>query len=178
MESQYSQSLNSTLKPRLQYIDIAKGIGIMLVILSHTMFWSGAFCTFFRHTNNIFYMPMFFLLSGLFYKPCSIKKRLFHLLIPFCFFYLITVVLHLYPIFIKGYPFDYNKAFGFLLGQPIVWNSPLWFLISLASIVVIAQKMVNFSGLILSMLIASIIVLLAPTNIYYFASTLIVYLSL
>lgn len=173
MESQQSQSLNSMPQSRLQYIDIAKGIGIILVILSHTEFWADAFCRSFRHTSTIFFMPLFFLLSGLFYKPNQIRKRVTRLFVPFCFFYLLTIVLHLYPVLFKGHPFNYNDAFGFLLGQSIEWNGPLWFLISLISIVILAKKTVNLNGLILSMLITSIIVWLKPTNYYYFASTLI-----
>lgn len=172
MESTHNQSLNNnTTKQRVQYIDIAKGIGIMLVILSHTMFWSESFCRFFRHISTIFFMPLFFLLSGLFYRPNNIKKRLYHLFVPFGFFHLITIIVYSYPVFFKGKTFDYNNAFAFLLGEPIQWNEPLWFLISLASIVVIAKRMVNTNGLILSMLIISILVLLKPTNYYYLAST-------
>lgn len=173
MESQQNQSLNSTVKKRLEYIDIAKGLGIMLVILSHTELWSEAFCRFFRHTTTIFFMPLFFLLSGLFYKPINIRKRTIRLIKPFLFFYTLTFGLHLYPVLFKGQQFDYNDAFGFLLGRSIEWNGPLWFLISLIFIVIIAQKFVTIKGLLLSMLVTSIIILLKPTNYYYFASTLL-----
>lgn len=174
MESLQSQSLNKPApKKRLQYIDIAKGLGIMLVILSHTEFWSDAFCRFFRHTTTIFFMPLFFLLSGLFYKPQQLKKRTIRLLISFLFFYTITIGVHLYPVLFKGKPFDYNEAFGFLLGHPLEWNGPLWFLISLTSIIIIAKKLTTPKGLILSMLVTSTIILFNPNNYYYLGSTLL-----
>lgn len=67
MESTHNQSLNNnTPKQLVQYIDIAKGIGSMLVILSHTMFWPESFCIFFRHTNTFFHATIF-LLSKLFF---------------------------------------------------------------------------------------------------------------
>lgn len=173
MESLQNHLEISNSKPRLHYIDIAKGIGIILVIMSHTEFWPDSFCRFFRHTNNIFYMPMFFLLSGLFYKPCGIKKRVSRLITPFIFFYLITILLRLVPVFLKGQKFNYHDAFGFVLGESIQWNGPLWFLISLTSIVIIARKTTSFQGLVLSMLIVSGIVWLKPTNYYYLCSTFI-----
>ena len=48
-------------KERIQYIDIAKGIGIAFVVLAHAKFPLNNFVT-------MFYLPMFFLYSGYFYS--------------------------------------------------------------------------------------------------------------
>ena len=49
------------MKERLDYIDLAKGIGILLVVIGH-----GAFNNF---GINIFHMPLFFCISGLTFTP-------------------------------------------------------------------------------------------------------------
>ncbi len=52
---------------RVQYIDIAKGIGIVLVVMGHNDF---ALISPFAHKLIYsFHMPMFFFMSGMFFKP-------------------------------------------------------------------------------------------------------------
>lgn len=70
---------------RLQEYDILKGIGILLVVLGHTGI-SGLPYTYIY----AFHMPLFFFVSGCFYKQYAfyeiLKKRLKSLLLPwFCF---------------------------------------------------------------------------------------------
>lgn len=54
---------------RLKWIDVLKGIGMYLVILGHTHFAS-------RGVIYAFHMPLFFLISGMFfsYKKISTKE--------------------------------------------------------------------------------------------------------
>ena len=55
------------LAKRVQYIDIAKGIGIVLVVMGHNDF---ALISPFAHKLIYsFHMPMFFFMSGMFFKP-------------------------------------------------------------------------------------------------------------
>lgn len=67
---------------RFQHIDIAKGIGILLVIALHTDFH--------QEWMTTFEMPLFFLLSGLFvkidmpFREYAIKK-INTLLVPYIF---------------------------------------------------------------------------------------------
>jgi fucose 4-O-acetylase-like acetyltransferase len=68
-------------KTRIDYYDVAKGIGIILVAWTHS---GGPFSSYIAQ----FYMPMFFILSGLLYSDKStfkeyFKKKLFSLYIPF-----------------------------------------------------------------------------------------------
>ncbi len=73
---------------RVAYIDIAKGIGILLVVLAHNDLQ--AFAPFLHQFIYAFHMPLFFFLSGLFFKPEIgflelLKKRFDSLLKPYFF---------------------------------------------------------------------------------------------
>jgi len=73
---------------RLPYIDIAKGIGILLVALAHN--GTAAYAPFLHHWIYSFHMPLFFFLSGLFFKPDMafldlLRRRFDSLLKPFFF---------------------------------------------------------------------------------------------
>lgn len=107
---------------RIQYIDIAKGIGIMLVVIGHSHIEYGHYLIY------MFHMPLFFYLSGIFYKQTSvcssIKGKAKKLLVPFAIF---LVVLMLFNIF------DKNWGGRIVLKPPHLRGSvgPLWFLIAL-----------------------------------------------
>jgi len=82
----YSMSVN-----RLEYIDIAKGVGIILVIAAHG--FSG-------YASNLifcFHMPLFFLISGILFKPMPsldyMQKKALHLLLPYAVFLLFFVMI-------------------------------------------------------------------------------------
>ena len=81
---------NQSIKPRIEWIDTAKGICILLVAYSHV--YLGDHPTF-LHFQDYFRMPLYFLLSGLFFKtynsfPNFILKKTNKLLIPFVFAYI------------------------------------------------------------------------------------------
>lgn len=71
---------------RIEYIDIAKGIGIILVVMGHNDF---ALISPFAHKLIYsFHMPMFFFMSGMFFRPdmpfwTFIKHRYNRILKPF-----------------------------------------------------------------------------------------------
>lgn len=60
------------MKNRLKYIDIAKGISILLVILGHCL-QEGSIIRQYIYT---FHMPLFFIVSGMFYKKRSFRENL------------------------------------------------------------------------------------------------------
>lgn len=60
---------------RLNQIDIAKGIGIILVVVGHTTTYLG-----FEKVIYQFHMPLFFILSGFFFKDKYVKQPLVFLL--------------------------------------------------------------------------------------------------
>ncbi|MCX6082468.1 MAG: acyltransferase family protein [Chloroflexi bacterium] len=51
---------------RIEYIDVAKGIGILLVVMGHNDF--GLVSPFFYKLIYAFHMPLFFFVSGMFFK--------------------------------------------------------------------------------------------------------------
>src|SRR5512138_690385 len=71
---------------RVAYVDIAKGIGIILVVMGHNDF---ALISPFAHKLIYsFHMPMFFFMSGMFFKPdvpfwSFIQNRFSRVLKPF-----------------------------------------------------------------------------------------------
>jgi fucose 4-O-acetylase-like acetyltransferase len=92
---------------RIEWIDIAKGIGIMLVVIGHLISRDSYLGQFI----GSFHMPLFFLLSGMCFRPEKyptflpfLKKRVNQLLIPLLLFNLI--------IFLVDYLcFGFDKAF-------------------------------------------------------------------
>ena len=72
---------------RLDYVDVAKGIGIILVVLGHCLVFAGCWSsTLFRYIYA-FHMPFWFTISGYLYKrkdPSSfIIGKVATLLVPF-----------------------------------------------------------------------------------------------
>jgi fucose 4-O-acetylase-like acetyltransferase len=78
----------AVVEKRVEYVDIAKGIGIMLVVMGHNDF---ALISPFAHKLIYsFHMPMFFFMSGMFFKPDLpfwnfLQNRFRKLLKPFLF---------------------------------------------------------------------------------------------
>ena len=81
-------------KKRIEFIDLAKGVCILLVIMMHT-------------DVNVDFpglrgmrMPLYFILSGLFFKDYGgflnlLVKKANKILIPFLFFYLALSLIHI-----------------------------------------------------------------------------------
>ena len=73
---------------RIEYLDIARGIGILLVVLGHNDF--GAISPFFHQVIYSFHIPLFFFLSGYFVNTALpffdyFKKRFHSVLKPYLF---------------------------------------------------------------------------------------------
>ena len=73
---------------RIEYIDIAKGIGILLVVMGHNDF--GLVSPFFYKFIYAFHMPLFFFVSGMFFKAelpflTVLRRRFDTLLKPYIF---------------------------------------------------------------------------------------------
>lgn len=90
--------MNNNKDNRLEYIDMIKGFGILLVILGHAYSVNGI-----RIWIHSFHMPLFFIISGcLFYHTESIKKsmhklfksRIKSLLIPYIVFNTIFILIN------------------------------------------------------------------------------------
>lgn len=92
---------------RLDYIDIAKGIGICLVVLGHTtILETGGIGKYVHDFVYLFHMPLFFLISGFLYhhkEDMPVKEYLkgkFHTLgVPFLIFWIVPCI---YRVAFKG----------------------------------------------------------------------------
>lgn len=111
---------------RIDFIDFAKGLGIICIVAFH----SGFDCHIFGCL-----MPMFFVLSGMVFKKYDtpllfIKRKVRSLLIPFLFFYIFLWISSLIINIVKPGLIDLNgRSFcgDFLTG--IYLNGPIWFVI-------------------------------------------------
>ena len=130
-------------KQRIQYIDLAKGFCILLVVASHIL-------AFYRtqlpydSVLKCFRMPLYFFLSGVFFKQYEnfggfVKRKINKLLIPFLFFYVTLGIILPWALYqwcgIKL--LSYNPRFDFLQNLAQVWtletfpNAAIWFLMCL-----------------------------------------------
>ena len=81
------RELNARHNPqkRVEYVDLYRGIGIILMIMAHIGFGS-----MFDHYIHAFHMPMFFFVSGYFFKLDSaekfFKQKMKTLLVPYVFY--------------------------------------------------------------------------------------------
>lgn len=125
-------------KQRIEYIDLAKGICILMVVFMHIGL-------FFRDTYvcimvSSFLLPLYFFLSALFFSEYTgfvnfTLRKINKLLVPFFFFMFLTVLLHFTRWIITGrydnimqYPSNFAMS---LQADDVYNNTPLWFFISL-----------------------------------------------
>lgn len=120
---------------RLDYIDAAKGIGILLMVLGHIWTDSCAKIVIWLYS---FHVPMFFILSGMVVKYTGnldkkplceiIKRKCQQLLVPYIVFEILYVVL-----IGSRHSFNYDILqwhwYDGLMLKPV--NGPLWFLLCL-----------------------------------------------
>lgn len=144
---------------RKRYIDVAKGIGIILVVLGH-LDKNGQIS---REMIYAFHMPLFFLLSGAFSKTdidfkSYFKKSFLSLYLPYFIFVAVDTVIVTALALIEnqsvsaGVKSNFFALFGF---DYKVLNRPLWFLFALF-VIKIAFYFINkrdflkYSALVLS----------------------------
>lgn len=135
---------NLRMEERITYLDIAKGISILLVMVSHSCgfpFGTGKYFT-------AFYIEIFFILSGLTYKNRrtvkeNVLRRVKGILVPYFVYNIIIVVINIIlgtigniKVLVETivgilysrycyYPIDYIGENIYFLR---IGNSPLWFL--------------------------------------------------
>jgi len=117
---------------KLHWIDSAKGIGVLLVIVGHFLYYTD-----FGVVNRAiysFHMPLFFILAGYVQKPRPkpdyIITKLKRLLIPFLLFSVIGIPLFGRDIIRKGGSV-LDVALNCLYVKGAIANNPLWFLVVL-----------------------------------------------
>lgn len=130
-------------KQREEWIDISKGILIILVVLGHSI--SGPFYDLDNTIDYVylFHMPAFFIISGYLYKPLNesfserIKKRAKRLLIPYFSYLTIITMPIIINMFLVGEPVKsiIKQIIKNLLGGQYLHNycGVLWFITCLLS---------------------------------------------
>lgn len=118
-------------KQRIKFIDLAKGVCIFLVVIGHSGFpiaipgWS------------IVRMPLYFMLSGLFFKDyggikCLCIKKINKILIPFLFFYLLGYAAFYLIKWLKPeLLITESRGILDLFDNRQFFNGPIWFLLTL-----------------------------------------------
>ena len=126
-------------KNRLAFIDIAKGIGILTVVLGHILSKSQGLCWFIYS----FHMPLFLIMSGFFEKEQDnfktyLLKTTKRLYLPYLAYVVLDYIL---------YYFFYDRSLKNALilgaraaiGMEIAINLPIWFLFALFVVKIIFQ---------------------------------------
>ena len=112
-------------KRRIEFVDLAKGVCILLVVLTHMGFTHDV------PVLKAIRVPLYFVLSGLFFKNYGsflnfTVKKVNRIFIPFVFFFLI--------VYIPCVVLEPERTLPELikpLGEPHILNEPIWFLIAL-----------------------------------------------
>ncbi len=119
-------------KPRIEFIDLAKGLCIFLVVMKH--------CGALPETSilSMLRMPLYFLLSGLFFKTYGgvknlILKKTNKLVIPMVAFYMLGEIAFLILNYWKPELLHTQdrQAFIDLFTVRNLYNLPVWFLLAL-----------------------------------------------
>ncbi len=185
---------------REKYFDNACGVLILYMILLHCSIHFGfddtSFMSFFRHVF-FFFMPWFFFKNGYFFKLSERKvlaKNSFNRLIkPYLKWMLIGHLIYCIFLCVSGF-FDWKLYVIYPLKQlvcdsALVGNLPLWFLLSLFLVRLLANELLQFRfNLIVVILLLGIIcyisyifsplrfILLSnvPTGLFFFLSGYII----
>ncbi len=118
---------------RISYLDMARGIGMVLVVMGHVTYINSAL----RHFITAFHMPLFFLISGILLEikkeeennySCLFRKKLQRIMIPYVVFSLASFVVESTRIWIKGLD-EWNVVLRQLFQSCCLQGvSTLWFL--------------------------------------------------
>lgn len=119
------------MQKRVQYLDIAKGIGILLVVLAHNDL--SGYHPYLHRLIYAFHIPLFFFLSGIFFKPERPFKDLFKRRFAGLIKPLIFAILMIYGISVFFGKMSFATAGGrilkslYMTGPYLNWVQ-LWFL--------------------------------------------------
>ncbi|MCH5241719.1 MAG: acyltransferase [Muribaculaceae bacterium] len=166
---------------RIEFIDLAKGICILMVLGFHSLPELSEKFTFLSALR----MPLYFCLSGLFFKDYGsignlLIKKTDRILIPFFTWYLIGYLIYYSILLLTGhYPSKPHHILDLFYNQDFI-NIPLWFLLSLFwcnllfAIISTVTKRELFRGLLVvtAALIGSTMPKMGISNYLYIGSSL------
>ncbi len=153
---------------RVKFIDNAKAIAILLVVIGHTDGIS-------KNLENFifsFHMPAFFFISGFLLKDKKLNLssinylwiQIKSLVVPYCFFGIISILYLFVNSFVKGLDIDiYKIVVGFIYGNSEgLTNKVLWFFTTLFSTSILyyflSKKFRNGYIFIISLVLSFIVV--------------------
>lgn len=135
------------MKERIEWIDTAKGICILLVVLTHA---ANPFVKNYPLSEVLitFRMPLYFILSGLFFKAYNgfgdfFIRKVNKLVIPYSFFYLLLSVFIPFALYqwcdftIWGYTHNGIQNVAYIFSETLTPNPAIWFLVSLFEVNII-----------------------------------------
>lgn len=121
------------LPQRIGWVDSAKGIGILLVVLGHNQI--NSYTPLFHNLIYSFHMPLFFMLAGMFLKPeqdfwTVAKRRFLSTLRPYLLTIGIIYIIHLFfgTMLITDIIIRISKVLLYSLPNYYETWMPLWFL--------------------------------------------------
>ena len=126
-------------KTRIAYIDFMKGLCIILVVAFHID--TTAFGDPYGFMLQQFRIPMYFFLSGLFFKLYDgfvdfTRKKINNIIIPLFLFLIIGAIYYFGKNLLASH-FNVVKALSLMPLNPVKNNTPLWFLIVLFEVNII-----------------------------------------
>lgn len=130
---------------RHNWIDVAKGIGIILVVFAHVNFTPAILDTIYS-----FHMPLFFVISGMLYNRGKyvsfsqfLKRKVQTLICPYILFYMLVLAYtQVYKLLLAGV-FDWENLLENFVqmflsqGSGKVVSAPLWFVLCLFAVEII-----------------------------------------
>ena len=122
-------------------------------------------------------MPFFFFVSGMLYKEIPfvdlIKKMSKMLLIPFCFFLLVSYLYFVVSSCGLAIPIIKGSLKGLFLGDFITANHVLWFFVSLYIVRILCDRIINKSTIFLPLfLLFFVVCILYQVNYFYIGTSL------
>jgi len=169
---------------RIQYIDLAKGFCIILVVVFH-IFEAIHHVPVFWRSLSVFRMPLYFFLSGLFFKEYEgflgfFLRKVNKLLIPFFFFYLVTSFAFPNILYVFGLTTGHPQSLGInglwaFINEEFA-NNAIWFLLALFIVNIYFYLILVFvKSLTSSSNMVAILVTLVCFGIGFLGSTFISY---
>ena len=132
-------------KQRLAYIDFMKGLCIMLIVMHHTdVTFFDAVAPNLNNALQSFRVPMYYFLSGLFFKTYSgftefLKRKVNNLVVPLLFFHVMSYLVGyaMFPLLQPDGEFYWHGLIDPLTLRRWPYSLPLWFLVSLFEVNII-----------------------------------------
>ena len=135
---------------RLDYFDLAKGIGIFLVVLGHATFVNEHVITWVFS----FHMPLFFMISGMLMAHKNeenltmrelLHKKLKSILIPYLCFSIFYSVIDIISVFLKQITL-FDLKTNLVCTGTFAGSGPLWFLTTLFLSEILFSRLLNLLG--------------------------------